>query len=209
MKLSTQILLAALALGTGACHNSDETSSGVPPTTGTSTALTGDWESPTPSTGIVFAVYNNRIMGFQWQCGHLGVSGFEPKTLSGGNFSYSEPTFSLSGSLSSNGTGSGTMTANVCGGTPLAWTATKFDTTPHGYLLVAFSGTDGVITSSPAGITCPGTCDGYFAAGVQVTLTATPDPGHTFAGWTGDCSGTGTCVLDMLENQYVSTSGFN
>ena len=30
-----------------------------------------------------------------------------------------------------------------------------------------------------------------------VTLTATPDATSTFAGWSGACSGTGTCTLTM------------
>jgi hypothetical protein len=31
----------------------------------------------------------------------------------------------------------------------------------------------------------------------MVTLTATPGGGSTFAGWSGDCSGTGTCQVTM------------
>jgi hypothetical protein len=69
------------------------------------------------------------------------------------------------------------------------------------------SGT-GTITSSPAGIDC-GTggqvCQFDFAPGTQVTLTATPDPGNFFDGWSQNqaCSGTGPCVLLMNSNQTV------
>lgn len=35
----------------------------------------------------------------------------------------------------------------------------------------------GMVTSSPAGIDCPGTCSATFAPGTEVTLTATADPG--------------------------------
>lgn len=47
------------------------------------------------------------------------------------------------------------------------------------------SGT-GTITSNPPGILCGTDCTGMFATGTPVTLTVTPDPGSTFAGWSGD-----------------------
>src|SRR5690606_30207081 len=55
----------------------------------------------------------------------------------------------------------------------------------------------GVITSTPAGISCPGDCSEPFGHGTVVTLTATPNPGWTFTGWTGDCTGTGACVVTV------------
>lgn len=36
-----------------------------------------------------------------------------------------------------------------------------------------------------------------FLSGEVVTLTATPDSSATFTGWTGACSGTGSCVVTM------------
>ena len=56
---------------------------------------------------------------------------------------------------------------------------------------------NGRILSTPAGIDCGATCGAYFTTGSMVTLVADPDPGWTFPGWTGACSGTGACTVTM------------
>ncbi|HEX7244260.1 MAG TPA: PQQ-dependent sugar dehydrogenase [Solirubrobacterales bacterium] len=67
----------------------------------------------------------------------------------------------------------------------------------------------GTVTSSPAGISCGGTCSFEFAEGKEVTLTATPEGGSTFAGWSGSgCSGTSTCKVTMSAAKEV-TATFN
>jgi hypothetical protein len=65
-------------------------------------------------------------------------------------------------------------------------------------------GGTGSVTSSPTGIQCGDACSGTYAAGTVVTLTATPDSGSSFAGWSGDCSGTDPCTLTMAEAHTVS-----
>jgi uncharacterized protein (TIGR03437 family) len=65
----------------------------------------------------------------------------------------------------------------------------------------------GKISPSPAGTSCGPGCLS-FAAGTVVTLTATPNAGSTFAGWSGACSGTGNCTVTMNSNQAV-TATFN
>ena len=57
------------------------------------------------------------------------------------------------------------------------------------------SGT-GTVTANPAGLA--------YQAGTTVTLTATPDPGSSFEGWSGACSGTGACVLTMDADKAVT-----
>jgi hypothetical protein len=69
----------------------------------------------------------------------------------------------------------------------------------------AGSGT-GTISSSPAGITCGGVCSYDFIDGDVVTLTATASAGSSFSGWTGDCSGTGTCALAMGADHSVTAT---
>jgi Divergent InlB B-repeat domain len=62
----------------------------------------------------------------------------------------------------------------------------------------------GTVTSSPAGIDCGVACSGSYAAGAVVVLHATPTTGSSFNGWSGDCSGTGTCTLTMSAARSVS-----
>ncbi len=65
----------------------------------------------------------------------------------------------------------------------------------------------GAITSSPAGISCPGSCQHGYAQGTVVTLTATPASGSTFAGWSGaGCSGTDACQVTMSSAQSVTAT---
>jgi List-Bact-rpt repeat protein len=72
----------------------------------------------------------------------------------------------------------------------------------------------GGVTSDPSGISCAvselgsdGTsCSAQFAYGAQVTLTATPSGGSTFAGWSGACSGAGTCTVVMDQARSATAT---
>ena len=66
----------------------------------------------------------------------------------------------------------------------------------------------GVVTSSPAGISCGADCSKGYTAGTVLTLTAAPDGNSSFAGWSGACSGTGTCLVTMDAAKTV-TATFN
>ncbi|HZL25556.1 MAG TPA: hypothetical protein VFC39_03400 [Acidobacteriaceae bacterium] len=48
----------------------------------------------------------------------------------------------------------------------------------------------GIVTSSPAGVSCgpQATCTGNFSLGTSVTLTAVPDAGSSFGGWSSNCA---------------------
>jgi len=64
----------------------------------------------------------------------------------------------------------------------------------------------GTVASTPSGITCGGDCTQGYGSGVAVTLTATPDAASTFTGWSGDCTGTGSCVLTMSGARTVTAT---
>ena len=72
------------------------------------------------------------------------------------------------------------------------------------------SNSGGEIVSSPAGIDCTnntGTCSATFPSGTSVTLAAAPDtsqPGTHISAWSGTCSGSDNCVLDMSSDKEVA-----
>ena len=100
----------------------------------------------------------------------------------------------------------GTVIAAEDGRWGTAWAEVSFPLT----LTMIKAGTGaGTVTSNPAGINCGATCAAQFTSGTVVTLTADPDNGSTFAGWSGGgCSGTGICVVTMNANTTV-TATFN
>lgn len=61
----------------------------------------------------------------------------------------------------------------------------------------------GTVTSSDEAINCGVTCSHVYTSGIAVTLTAAPASGSTFTGWSGACTGTGTCQLTMTANESV------
>ena len=67
---------------------------------------------------------------------------------------------------------------------------------------------NGTVTSSPADITCGADCSEVYSSGTNVTLTATPQVGSSFAGWSGACTGTGSCMIPMTSAKSV-TATFN
>ncbi len=83
-----------------------------------------------------------------------------------------------------------------------------FNSSPVSYTLtVSKNGTGGgTVTSNPAGISCGSTCSASYASGQSVTLTASADSGSTFAGWSGACSGTGTCTVNMTQARTITAS---
>ncbi len=70
------------------------------------------------------------------------------------------------------------------------------------------------VTAAPAGLgtvnygnqSCATTCTSTYANGALVTLTAVPLAGNTFTGWSGGCTGAGTCAVTMDAAKTVTGS---
>jgi uncharacterized delta-60 repeat protein len=67
---------------------------------------------------------------------------------------------------------------------------------------------NGTVTSDSGGITCGTTCSALFSIDDQVTLTATPATGFSFAGWGGGCSGTTNPLTVTLSADVACTASF-
>jgi hypothetical protein len=62
----------------------------------------------------------------------------------------------------------------------------------------------GSVASSVGDVDCSNACEQQIRSGADVSLTADPDPGFVFAGWSGGgCSSTGECVVTMSQARSV------
>jgi hypothetical protein len=145
------------------------------------------WASNTP--GLATVSSTGLLTATGLACGNALVSATVTTNTSTGNIT-------SSGALVT-----GNMTATVVCFTGIA-------------LTVDFAGTgSGIVTSSPAGLSCTTTCSASFTSGTTITLTATPNTGFTFGGWSG-CdlvSGTSgeTCTVANLTVNRAVTVTFN
>ena len=156
------------------------------------------------------AVTQFRVKDVPTSCGTVTSTSTGTFTIAGEAFSYgTSGTLGLrfSGSFTGPKTATGTVSFKFaypsCTSTDIGWTAA----TSAEILAVARAGSgSGAVTSVPAGISCGSTCSHAYANGTKVTLTAHPATGSTFGGWSGACSGTGTCVLAMTADRSVTAT---
>src|SRR5204862_384700 len=73
---------------------------------------------------------------------------------------------------------------------------------PQSSLQITLGG--GSVASSLGGIACPVNCDASFGAGAQIKLTPTATNGFTFDHWSGDCSGSGGCIVTINGAKAVT-----
>lgn len=98
---------------------------------------------------------------------------------------------------------SGTSTCSVPISIATTVTAT-FTLTQH-VLTVAKAGAGtGTVVSNPVGINCGADCSEAYNYGTSVTLTPSPAADSAFAGWSGACTGLGTCTLPMTTARNVT-----
>ena len=115
-------------------------------------------------------------------------------------------------------TGTGPCTFMVTADTTVT---ANFDVATYPVTIALAGNGTGTIASTPAGLSCPGTCTSTFTHGTMVTLTPTTAAGSTFLGWSGGgCTGTGPCTLTVTsaintsaafardQTLVVTTSGF-
>ena len=94
----------------------------------------------------------------------------------------------------------------------------KGKATPSFQLNVGGGGNGGGTVTSQAGLTpnidctisagtsVSGNCSRGYPSGTNVILTAVGASGHTFDGWSGDCTGTETCNLSLTANRSVTAN---
>jgi hypothetical protein len=63
-----------------------------------------------------------------------------------------------------------------------------------------------VTSSSSAGINCGKTCKRAFTSGTVVTLTVRVIGNTLFGGWSGACTGSGTCTVTMDADKVVTAT---
>ena len=67
----------------------------------------------------------------------------------------------------------------------------------------------GVVTSTPAGISCPAHCTATFPTGSSVMLSAKPANGAKFVRWGGSCAGAVTCHVKLTSSLVSVAAQFS
>jgi hypothetical protein len=141
---------------------------------------------------------------------NIGVTGVQFQ-LNGTNLGAEDKTspFSISWDTAGVAPGQYTVTAiahDAAGNAASSAPLTINISSPSSTLSVSIGGS-GSVTSSPDGILCTsGTCSASYGTGSTVTLTAKAKKGWKFSGWSGACSGSGECVVQLSANQFVGAT---
>lgn len=98
-----------------------------------------------------------------------------------------------------------TITCTNAGGS--GSNAVTLNPSASNYTLTVSANRGGRVTSTDGFISCPVTCSRSYTGGTTVTLNAVPQSGYwKFLGWSGACTGTGSCVVNMNANTNVSAT---
>jgi len=120
-------------------------------------------------------------------------------------------TVSVTSNALANGDYAGTVTVTGAGESVPVGVSLRISPVPQQSLTVTGSGAGtGTVASNPAGIACTvtagstsGSCAASFDEGTVVGLTPTPAAGSSFGGWSGACTGTGTCQVTLSQARSV------
>ena len=170
-----------------------------PGTAVTDSATLSGSSAATAGGSVTYTVYSDNTCSTS-----VGSGG--TKTVTAGGVPDSDPvtlntpgTYYWQASYSGDSASGNNPSSSTCGDEVETVTATHT-------LTVTLAGTGtGSVSSSPSGIDCGSTCSATFNDGTSVTLTATPDAGSTFTGWSGDCTDTSsTCTVAMDADHAVT-----
>jgi hypothetical protein len=199
---------ATNALGTG--PQSTDSNAVIPmvapdaPTSVSATAAAGQatvsWTGPAYDGGGAVTGYDvtSYVSGVALGTTSVGVA---TQTTVGGLTNGVPYTFRVA---AKNAAGTGAESAESNSVTPAAPTPPA---TPKFTLTVAKAGGgSGSVTSSFGPIACGATCAGDYDQGSSVILTATPLSGSTFAGWSGACTGNGSCTVTIDSAKTVTAT---
>ncbi len=153
--------------------------------------------SPFDATGTPSSVSNSIVQG-----GQAGGMASDPLFTDAGNndFTLQAGSNAIDGGLSADLPSD--ITEDLAGNTRISGGAVDmgaYETTVTQYTLT-LNATDGSITPNPAG--------GIYDDGTSVTLTATPDSGFEFTGWSGDASGTTNPLTITMDADKTITATF-
>jgi hypothetical protein len=96
------------------------------------------------------------------------------------------------------GTGTCTVTMDAAKSVTASFATTQYNLTVTKSVMLA-----GTVTGSDGLINCGSTCSVNYASGTSVTLAASGNRNSYFAGWSGACSGRGTCTVSMTAVKSV------
>jgi DNA-binding beta-propeller fold protein YncE len=86
--------------------------------------------------------------------------------------------------------------------------ATTESPRPPSFALSLASSGAGAVRSSLGELDCSASCSAQIRSGVEVVLSASPEPGSAFAGWSGACSGTDPQCTLTVDRATAATAEF-
>ncbi|MDH5202216.1 MAG: fibronectin type III domain-containing protein [Nitrospirota bacterium] len=173
-----------------------------------------DTQAPSVPTGLTALAVSSTQINLSWNAStdNVGVTGY--RIYRNGNSVGTSTTTSYSDTgLSPSTTYTYTVAAyddagNTSGQSAPASATTLASSPQQSTLTINKGGTgSGTVTSSPEGINCGSDCSEAYNAGTVVTLTASPNTGSIFTGWSGGgCTGTGMCSISLNANTTVTAN---
>ena len=200
-----------------------------------SATLTMDYNLHDPYTGDGYGnlAYLNSIQYKYANLAALHTAGYENHGIGASTYASSYPGFvtvptgagtgnwqlqSNSPAIDAGANLATTFTTDILGNTrQVTWDDGAYDYAADNgtaYTLTVTASTHGTVTDSLSHIDCvhnTNVCSYNYAPGANPVLTATPDSGYNFSGWsgTGDastCAGTGTCSVTISSGGSVTAS---